>query len=1784
MKRQAPFFLTAACLLISIALVPTDRTRSMAFSHPLGAGGADLLTDSQGREPQERQTGTSRGKSRSLVHKRIETKPPGLELNDVGPQSFAVIIGISTYKNLPLKSHLEFADEDASAIRDFLIGPSGGFSHENVELLLNEQASREPILRALERLQNKASPDDLAFIFFAGHGIVRSGQGFVLAYDSQPADLLFTAVEMDSFNSLIKNLRARSVVIFTDACHSGTIGDLASQTGATEPVTNLTAKAFADTSGRMDQTSFIFSAASPTQSSWELGSLKHGLFTHHVLEGLDGKADSNANGVVTADELYDHVLTNVRRDAEKLGRSQVPEFNPRYDRSIPLAYLNEAGLKLYREWFDSDPLTARYLALFGEALRNKNLIKPERESAWDYYDALKTNVLRTPPEVVNKMRDELLAKLTSSSQAVIDQSPSDPAAWQEASSWLEKAFDLSREKQLRARQDFCSAMSAHHSRENGKAEKYCDEALSTIKDGQLSEPLICFKIGQLYRTLHRLEKARDSYKLAIEVESRVEWVCEYAEVLKQLGDFAEADSQLRHAREKTPSDHRVLRLLAEVLLLQNRTEQFGEAVELAREARQLRRDDVDIEEVFGWALLKAGRPVEALEPLRKVAELRLSDERRRDDALLRLAQAYSHTGDLGRSVSALREAERRGSKLPNLYDELSQVLEQQGDLDGALSAGEKAATFVQSQQEKAKRVRRVAEYLERTGRISDAALKFRDAARLWSEVKVANSLDAHANVLSYRVQRFQDAAPVRKRTSPSRNTVRGGELLIIPAGRQPLATLTGVSIEPSGEAQALAVIFDSCLRDKEFQSRLVRFYEKYPELEKRFQRNGIGSIGILTLPAAGQTVTPAAVDVLAFFGVKDKAGRREVDKKEFESKRFILEALGGSSQSLERGERTQIKLNANDEFRIPLGMNQWTAWIKDMPKEQPLAYLLGFLKDHHAMRLYVGFSRMPENAAEDFAATVVNRENWNDSDLAVHFAAPFLRFTPEGRLYVPGQQQGEINWQRLLKVNSFLSTRRALLKKENAEAMYLFAALSNAHQVGDFIARSKLLDDLYRLMKDSSLPESREPFDLLDLLSFVRLEDDKLRLPRAVELWIAADRLPADRKVGDRKFADTEDADPIAATIRKVEKTKAGRAIPLARLIAALDQIERERPDWVTDLKSVELLVKQISSGREAQLELALDLQMSWQQVELYLSRIGRIDEISTPALKEMTACVFQSALELLRIVEKNGVVRRSTISDATNQLLDLDPSSEGFPFDVIVLLRTRLLGAASPLSGQQFEQQFIAVLGQVPPYLLQDQKAAASNEAPNSTNFYRFDAAKAAQERIARNLHTIRHTRLSTVINAAAGLDLLEKEPTNEAAIQQFRAALEEFIEPEPPPPPKNKSKQPVVRPLTMKEIGEQLTTPVGPNLFEDLRHKLKPFLAQALLGAVYAVMANPDQKQDPAYAGLVLNHDMTADAWGRADYDGSKKGVRGGVSRLGYALAILESRLGDSSAASSGKPAQAELFTASTLNSLQAVNHRLVTKRAAEFVSRSIDLGEDVLGLYLLDDLTARTVLDQLDQDLTPRRAHALRAWLAEAEIKKALISLSLSELYSIGQRYFSLRLDAEPIANLVGEPGALGAMANAVSASRQSESEKDVPEALRREIRQFGMTTTTRTGLMRLDLQPLEAYEQSLTVGETSRLVERLQDFKLAVVRACYRRGHTPMLAFSPALVRAALEQSLGEMGKGTGRIPPDRAWQDLLKALQVFDEASLTAFIEKLASSGYASPVVGANWNDETARTH
>jgi uncharacterized caspase-like protein len=101
------------------------------------------------------------------------------------PRSYALVIGISKYKNLPQDAQLQYPDLDAESVYTVLISPEGGqFPAENVHKLIDGQATLENIRHELETwLPSVTHPEDRVLIYFAGHGFVSNGTAYIAPHD-----------------------------------------------------------------------------------------------------------------------------------------------------------------------------------------------------------------------------------------------------------------------------------------------------------------------------------------------------------------------------------------------------------------------------------------------------------------------------------------------------------------------------------------------------------------------------------------------------------------------------------------------------------------------------------------------------------------------------------------------------------------------------------------------------------------------------------------------------------------------------------------------------------------------------------------------------------------------------------------------------------------------------------------------------------------------------------------------------------------------------------------------------------------------------------------------------------------------------------------------------------------------------------------------------------------------------------------------------------------------------------------------------------------------------------------------------------------------------------------------------------------------------------------------------------------------------------------------------------------------------------------------------------------
>jgi hypothetical protein len=253
--------------------------------------------------------------SRTRVFVPLIIRRPGA--TPVGGQKYALIIGISRYKNNAKGiQNLEYADADARSIYEFLQQPAGGgFARENMLLLLNEQASTGRIREALSSFITRASANDLLLIFLASHGApdqFAPQNLYVITYDTSVLDMPQTALPMLELGRYInQNVKSKRLVLLFDACHSAGL--------ATEGVRNLAnnlANLYLETllyheKGRAIITSSDVNETSRESQKWGNG---HGVFTYYLLQGLKGSADTNGDRLVSIGEVFRYVRQKVRLD------------------------------------------------------------------------------------------------------------------------------------------------------------------------------------------------------------------------------------------------------------------------------------------------------------------------------------------------------------------------------------------------------------------------------------------------------------------------------------------------------------------------------------------------------------------------------------------------------------------------------------------------------------------------------------------------------------------------------------------------------------------------------------------------------------------------------------------------------------------------------------------------------------------------------------------------------------------------------------------------------------------------------------------------------------------------------------------------------------------------------------------------------------------------------------------------------------------------------------------------------------------------------------------------------------------------------------------------------------------------------------------------------------------------------------------------------------------------------------------------------------------------------
>ncbi len=619
----------------------------------------------------------------------------GLAAQAQGPNKWAVVVGISQFKNFKPDEQLQFTDADAQAFFKFIRSSRGrDFPESNIKLVLNTDATQSRVKTSLGSwLPRSAKPDDIVYIFIATHGMVEkeaAKAAYLVTYDADPEDLYTTALPMSDLGDIISTRLAKAgrIVFFTDACHAGKMSEQSK--GINRQIEQ----------GASKNTELIgLMASRPTELSQEGKQFcgGHGAFTCFLLKGMDGAADADKDKTVTVTELIQYVQDQVPKATSN---EQHPREFGSFDRDVPLAFVDKAGADLgfpTSSLFPGWPRLPDLLAslwpgslqvratepselrrAFDRAVKEGRLLAPTGQSAWDLYQRLLQAPVPQPEK--EDARDSLAIALEDEGQKILvaylrgDATPLSAAEYHRGADLFSKASDLTPDfPKLKARARFCDGRALVSEGKYMDAESALKESIAIDPDGAYSYNAL----GLAYLSLRRYNEAIQYFQSA--EERAPKWAYPHynrALAYTDMGRLQDAEREYKDAIERGPNYSYLHNNLGGLYLRMNRQsdaeKEFRRAIELAPN------------QPYGYNMLGGlyrtqGKLKDAEAQFRRAIEVRAD----MTEARINLAGVLMDRGDAEQAIRVLDEARKLDMRNADLHRYLGQLLLDRARLEEA---------------------------------------------------------------------------------------------------------------------------------------------------------------------------------------------------------------------------------------------------------------------------------------------------------------------------------------------------------------------------------------------------------------------------------------------------------------------------------------------------------------------------------------------------------------------------------------------------------------------------------------------------------------------------------------------------------------------------------------------------------------------------------------------------------------------------------------------------------------------------------------------------------------------------------------------------------------------------------------------------------------------------------------------------------------------------------------------------------------------------------------------
>ena len=231
-----------------------------------------------------------------------------------GARMIVLAVGVSDYGGRT--SNLPNTDTDARELYNSL--RASGLLHPASQLLVNDEATTKNVANAFSRAAAQAGPNDLFLFFYSGHGNQVDVPVSAAELDgrAETIELYDDAMTDAQLKPLFDSVRGRLSMVVLDSCFSGGFRSLIDRPNvmglfsSEEDMTRLVADRF-----------------------------KAGGFLSYFLRpALQGEADDDGDGIVTAGELSTYVRRRFRREGD------IPATTREDDRNFQNLVIERGGV------------------------------------------------------------------------------------------------------------------------------------------------------------------------------------------------------------------------------------------------------------------------------------------------------------------------------------------------------------------------------------------------------------------------------------------------------------------------------------------------------------------------------------------------------------------------------------------------------------------------------------------------------------------------------------------------------------------------------------------------------------------------------------------------------------------------------------------------------------------------------------------------------------------------------------------------------------------------------------------------------------------------------------------------------------------------------------------------------------------------------------------------------------------------------------------------------------------------------------------------------------------------------------------------------------------------------------------------------------------------------------------------------------------------------------------------------------------------------------------------